>query len=155
MESGIVTTYKNKGIITPDVISLPFFLRSSNICLKCVSDIFFFRAFIFPHAKFLKTRNLHLLWLQTKLCLILHTPLLPVYKRFLLQHIFVNDRQLCIIIIVYDSRRTLYDFWEKGKLVALTLDRCYVLTLAHPLLYDDDTLTHAANDMKGIFLIVG
>ena len=75
MESGIVTTYKDKGIITPELISLPFFLRSSNICLKnCFSDKFFLRAFIFPHAKFLKTRNLHLLWLQTKLCLILTTP---------------------------------------------------------------------------------
>ena len=80
MESGIVTTYKNKGIITPELISLPFFLGSSNICLtNCFSDKFFLRAFIFPHAKFLKTRNLHLLWLQTKLCLILT---IPVYKRF-------------------------------------------------------------------------
>ena len=83
MESGKATTYKNKGLITPELISLPFFLRSSNICLKnCFSDNFFLRAFIFPHAKFLKTRNLHLLWLQTKLCLILTTPWLPVYKRF-------------------------------------------------------------------------
>ena len=58
--------------------------------------------------------------------------------------------------VVYDSRRTLYDIGEKGKLVALTLYRFYVLKLAHPLLYDDDTLTHAANDhIKRIFLIVG
>ena len=64
MESGKVTSYKNKGIIIPELISLPFFLKSSNICLKIVV-----RAFIFPHAKFLKTRNLHLVWLQTKLCL--------------------------------------------------------------------------------------
>ena len=83
IESGIVSTYKNKGITTPELISLPFLLRSSNICLKnCFSDNFFLRAFIFPHAKFLKTRNLHLLWLQTKLCLILTSPWLPVYKRF-------------------------------------------------------------------------
>ena len=34
MESGIVTSYKNKGIIIPELISLPFFLRFSNICLK-------------------------------------------------------------------------------------------------------------------------
>ena len=97
-----------------------FFLRSSNICLKnCFSDKFSLRAFIFPHAKFLKTRNLqHLLWLLTKLCLILTTPWLPVYKRFLLQHIFVYDRQCIIIMLihtyaVYDSRRTLFDFWEE------------------------------------------
>ena len=72
MESGIVTSYKNKGIIIPELISLPFFLRSSNICLKnCFfSDTFSLRAFIFPLAKFLETRNLHLLWLQTKLCLV-------------------------------------------------------------------------------------
>ena len=57
--------------------------------------------------------------------------------------------------VVYDSRRTLYDFGEKGKLVALILHRFYVLKLAHPLLYDDDTLTYAANDIKRIFLIVG
>ena len=44
---------------------------------------------------------------------------------------------------------------KKGKLVALTLHRFCVLELAHPLLYDDDTLTHAANDIKKIFLIVG
>ena len=67
MESGIVTSYKNKGIIIPKLISLPFFFRSSNICLKnCFSDKFSLRTFIFPHAKFLKTRNLHPLWLQTK-----------------------------------------------------------------------------------------
>ena len=96
-----------------DLIAFP------NICLKnCFSDKFSLRAFIFPHAKFLKTRNLHLLWLQTKLCLILTTSWLSVYKRFLLQHIFVCDRQ-CIIImlihtyVVYDSRRTLFDFWEQ------------------------------------------
>ena len=87
---------------------------------NCFSEKFSLRAFIFPHAKFLKTRNLHLLWLhvQTKLCLILTTPWLPVYTRFLLQHIFVCDQQ-CIIImlihtyVVYDSRRTLFDFWEQ------------------------------------------
>ena len=39
---------------------------------------------------------------------------------------------------------------KKGKLVALTLHRFYVLKLGHPLLYDD-----AANDIKRIFLIVG
>ena len=55
-----------------------------------------------------------LLGIQTKLCLILTTPWPP----FLLQHIFVYDRQ-CIIImlihtyVVYDSRRTLFDFWEQ------------------------------------------
>ena len=51
MESGIVTSYKNKGIIIPELISWPFFLRSSNSCLKnCFSDKFSLRAFIFPHA---------------------------------------------------------------------------------------------------------
>ena len=44
---------------------------------------------------------------------------------------------------------------KKSKLVALTLHRFNVLKLAHPLLYDDDTLTHAASDIKRIFLIVG
>ena len=42
-------------------------------------------------------------------------------------------------------------FGNKGKLVAWTF---YVLKLTHPLLYDDDTITHAANDIKRIFLIV-
>ena len=28
------------------------------------------------------------------------------------------------------------------------------MKLTHPLLFDDDTLTHAANDMKGTFMIV-
>ena len=158
MERGIVTIYKNKGTNTYELISLPVFLRSSNICWKkCFSDNFFLRAFIFPHAKFLKTRNLHLLWLQTKLCLILTTSWLPVYKRFLLQHIFVYDWQ-CIII--YDNSHICCLWIEKvlgnkGKLVAWTLHRFYVLKLTHPLLYDDDTLTHASNDIKRIFLIVG
>ena len=44
---------------------------------------------------------------------------------------------------------------KKGKLVALTLHRFFVLKLAHPLLYEDYTLTHAANDIKMILLIVG
>ena len=38
-------------------------------------------------------------------------------------------------------------FGNKGKLVAWTLHRFYVLKLTHPLLYDDDTITHAANDI--------
>ena len=79
---------------------------------------------------------------------------------FIATYIFVNDWQCIIIMIihtyvVYDSSRTLYDLGEKGKLVASTLHRFYVLKLAHPLLYDDDTLTHAANDIKRIFLIIG
>ena len=51
MESGIVMSYKNKGIIIPELISLPFFFMSSNICLKnCFSDKFSLRPYIFPHA---------------------------------------------------------------------------------------------------------
>ena len=45
-------------------------------------------------------------------------------------------------------------FGNKGKLVAWTLHRFYVLKLTDPLLYDDDSITHAANDTKRIFLIV-
>ena len=45
-------------------------------------------------------------------------------------------------------------FGNKGKLVPWTLHRFYVLKLIHPLLYDDDTITHAANNINGIFLIV-
>ena len=44
---------------------------------------------------------------------------------------------------------------NKGKLVAGTLHRLCVLKLPHPLLYDDDTLTHEANGIKRTFLIVG
>ena len=47
MESGIVTTYKNKGIITHELISLPFFLRSSNICLKIVFQTNFLKSIYF------------------------------------------------------------------------------------------------------------
>ena len=59
MESGIVTSYKNKGIIIPELISLPIFLRSSNICLKKIvfSDKFSLRVFSFPYAKFLKNQE--------------------------------------------------------------------------------------------------
>ena len=42
----------------------------------------------------------------------------------------------------------------KVKLVAWTSHRFYVLKLTHPLLYDDGTITHNANDIKRIFLIV-
>ena len=83
---------------------------------KLFSDKFSFRAFIFPHAKFLKTMQESASFMVTKVCLILTTPWLPAYKRFLLQHIFVYDRQCIIIMLihtyaVYYSRRTLFDFW--------------------------------------------
>ena len=45
-------------------------------------------------------------------------------------------------------------FGNKGKLVAWTLHCFYVLKLTHPLLYNDDTIAHVANDIKRIFLIV-
>ena len=44
-------------------------------------------------------------------------------------------------------------FWETKvnvKLAAWTLHRFSALYLNHPLLYDDDTLTHAANDMTSL-----
>ena len=97
---------------------------------------------------------------QTKLCLILTTPWLPAYKRFLLQHIFVYDRQCIIIMLIphicclWLEKGPYLIFGNSGKLVAWTLHRFYVLKLTHPLLYDDDTITHAANDIKRIFLIV-
>ena len=88
--------------------------------------------------------------------LILATQWLPVYKRFLLQHIFVH-----VIIhtyVVFDPRRTLFDYGEQikvnVKIAAWTLHHFSTLKLNHPLLYDDDILTHAANDMKRTFLIV-
>ena len=43
---------------------------------------------------------------------------------------------------------------NKGKLVAWTLLCFYVLKITNPLLYDDDTLTHAANDITMTFMIV-
>ena len=45
-------------------------------------------------------------------------------------------------------------FGNKIKLVAWTSHRFYVLKLTHPLLYDDDAITQAANDIKRIFLMV-
>ena len=46
---------------------IAFLFEVLNICL---TKLFFIQTFlkniIFPHAKFMKTRNLHLLWLQTK-----------------------------------------------------------------------------------------
>ena len=44
---------------------------------------------------------------------------------------------------------------NKSKLAAETLHRFFALKLTHPLLYDDEPLSHAANDMKRTFLIVG
>ena len=108
---------------------IAFLLKSSNICLKnCFSDKFSLRAFIFPHAKFLKTRNLHLLWLKTNLCLILTTPWLPVYKRFLLQHIFVYDRQFIIIMLIHTCCLLLEKdpIWFLGTKVNLYLEFCIV-----------------------------
>ena len=43
-------------------------------------------------------------------------------------------------------------FGNKSKLIAWTLHRFYVLKLTHPFLYGNDTITHAANDIKRIFL---
>ena len=136
MESGIVTSYKNKGIIIPELISLPFFLRSSNICLK---TLFFRKIFLksiyFSSCKFPKNQESASL-MVTKLCLILTTPWLPVYKRFLLQHIFVYDRQWIIIVlihtyVVYDSRRTLFDFWEQRLTFSLNFTS-FLCTETHP-----------------------
>ena len=57
--------------------------------------------------------------------------------------------------VVYDSRRTLYDFGEKRLTCSFNF-ASFLCTETRPsLLYDDDTLTHAANDIKRIFLIVG
>ena len=163
MESGIVTSYKNKGIIILELISLPFFLRSSNICLKnCFSDKFSLRAFIFPHAKFVKTRNLHLLWLQTVMSYTDYTMTPCIQKVFIATYICIwstmYNHYANSHIMLYMTREGPYLIsGNKSKLVAWTLHRFYVLKLTHPLsfclLYDDDTIYHAANDIKRIFLV--
>ena len=56
--------------------------------------------------------------------------------------------------VVYDSRRTIFDFGEQRLTCSLNFASFLLLKLTHPLLYDDDTITHAANDIKRIFLIV-
>ena len=128
MESGIVMLYKNKGIIISELISLPFFLRSSNILFKKLfSRQIFLKSIYFSSCKFLITRNLHLLWLQTKLCLILTKPWLPVYKRFLLQHIrstMYNHYASSHICCLWLEKDPIW-FLEQRKLVAWTLHRVY------------------------------
>ena len=50
--------------------------------------------------------------------------------------------------VVYDSRRILFDFWEQMLTCNLNF-ASFLCTETHPLLYDDDTITHAANyDIK-------
>ena len=128
MEIGIVTSYKNKGIIIPELISLPFFLRSSNICLKnCFSDKFSLRAFIFPHAKSLKTRNLHLLWLQSYVLYWLHHDSLYI-KGFIATYICIwstmyyhyANSHICCLWLEKDP------IWFLGTKVNLKLELCIV-----------------------------
>ena len=50
------------------------------------------------------------------------------------------------------TREGLYSILgEKGNLVARTLHRFDVLKLIHPLLYNIDTLTHAANHITAVY----
>ena len=42
---------------------------------------------------------------------------------------------------------------NKGKLVAWTLHRFYVLKLIHPLLYDDDTICDVLLNASGAWVI--
>ena len=76
MESGIVTSYKNKGIIIPGLISLPFFDFEvfKYLFKKLLLGQIFLKSIYFSPCKISENRNLHLLWLETKLCLILTTP---------------------------------------------------------------------------------
>ena len=92
MESGIVTTYKNKGIITPELISLPFFLMSSNICLKnCFSDNFF-KSIYFSSCKIPENRESASLMVTNKVMPYTDYTMTPcIQKVFIATYIFVND----------------------------------------------------------------
>ena len=159
MESGIVTSYKNKGIIIPELISLPFFLRSSNICLKklffrqiFLKSIYFFLIHnswkpgicisygykVMSYTDYTMTPCIQKVFIATYICI-----WSTMYNHYANSHMLSMTREGPYLI-----------FGNKGKLVAWTLHRFYVLKLTHPLLYDDDTITHAANDIKRIFLIV-
>ena len=131
MESGIVTSYKNKGIIIPELISLPFFLMSSNICLKNLfSDKFSLRAFIFPHAKFLKTRNLHrLIMVTNKVMSYTDYAMTPC-----IQKVF-NATYICIWSTMYNHYANSHicclwlekdSIWFLGTKVNLWLELCIV-----------------------------
>ena len=63
---------------------------------------------------------------------------------------YANSHICCL----WHEKDPIWFLGTKVKLVAWTLYRFYVLKLTHPLLYDDDTITHAANNIKRIFLIV-
>ena len=120
MESGIVTSYKNKGIIIPELISLPFFLRSSNICLKLFFRQIFLKSIYFSSCKIPENQESASLMVTSKVMSYTDYTMTPcIQKVFIATYInFVYDRQ-CIIImlihiyVVYDSRRTLFDFWEQ------------------------------------------
>ena len=118
---------------------------------------FFFKSMYFSSCKIPENQeSVSYLQFLTEFYLILATQWLPVYKRFLLQHILVYVK--IHTYVVFDPRRTLFDYGEQikvnVKIAAWTLHHFSALKLNHPLLYDDDTLTHAANDMKRTFLIV-
>ena len=92
MESGIVTTYKNKGIITPELISLPFFSRSSNISLKnCFSNKFFLRAFIFSSCKIPENQESASLMVTNKVLPYTNYSITPCIQKVFTTYIFVND----------------------------------------------------------------
>ena len=63
---------------------------------------------------------------------------------------YANSHICCLLL----EKDPIWFLGTKVKLVAWTLHRFYVLKLTHPLLYDDGTITHNANDIKRIFQIV-
>ena len=91
MESGIVTTYKNKGIITPELISLPFFLRSSNICLKIVKLFLrqiFLKSIYFSSCKIPENQESASLMVTNKVMPYTDYTMAPCIQKVLLQHIY-------------------------------------------------------------------
>ena len=93
MESGIVTTYKNKGIITPEFISLPFFLRSSNICLKKVFlRQIFLKSIYFSSRKIPENQESASLMITNKVMPYTDYTMTPcIQKAFIATYILVND----------------------------------------------------------------
>ena len=78
-------------------------------------------------------------------------------KRFLLQHTSIFLHVIFHTYCVFYPRRTLFDLGNTGKCQTCSWNFASFLCIEPQpsLLYDDDTLIHAANDMKKTFVLVG
>ena len=153
MESGIVTSYKNKGII------IAFLFEVFKYLLK---KLFFRQIFLksiyFSSCKNPENQESASLMVTNKVISYTDHTMTPcIQKVFIATYICIwstmyNHYAYSHICYLWLDKGPYLIFGNKGKFVAWTLHRFYVLKLIHPLLYDDDTITHAVNDLSNSWI---